>query len=53
MTPRIRDVMSSMSLGFVGCLLLISTAVLSTTVAIALSPAARIVSPLSTKSTIP
>lgn len=45
MTPRIRDVMRSMSLGSDGCLDLMRMAVVSRTVEIALRPAARIVSP--------
>ena len=53
MTPCILFVISSMSLGFEGCFDRIRTAELSTTVEIAFRPAALMVSPLSTRSTIP
>ena len=45
MTPRMRPRMSSMRGSLEGCLDLMSTAVLSINVAMALRPAARIVSP--------
>ena len=45
MTPLILEAMRSTSFWFEGCFDLIRTAVLSTTVSIALSPAAFIVSP--------
>ena len=45
MTPLIRDVMSSMSLGSDGCFDRMRTAVLSITVEIGFKPAALIVSP--------
>lgn len=53
MTPFILAVMSSTSLGSEGCFDLIRMALDETTVEIALRPAARIVSPDSTRSTIP
>ena len=45
MTPNIREEMRSTIAGLVGCLDLTRTAVLETTVSIACSPAAFIVSP--------
>lgn len=45
MTPSIREAIKSTIAGFVGDLDLIRTAVLDTTVSIAFSPAAFIVSP--------
>ena len=45
MTPLIRDAIMSTSLWFEGCFDLMRVAVLSTTVSIALRPAAFIVSP--------
>jgi len=53
MTPFIRAVISSTNLGSDGCFDLMRMALESTTVEMALRPAARIVSPDSTKSTIP
>jgi hypothetical protein len=53
MTPFILAVISSTSLGFDGCFDLIMMALDETTVEIAFRPAARIVSPDSTRSTIP
>jgi hypothetical protein len=50
MTPSIREAIRSTNAGFVGDLDLIRTAVLDTTVSIAFSPAAFMVSPDSTSS---